>query len=289
MQPVQPSITITSPVMGVQSPASTGMSTPVASTMCSQAGADSDPREAIRSVDAALQVLPLTPAMDAARAELLRQKEHLKKRIIQSRPLGSQLDSCRAALDRAIKRRSDCVAAVEAAQMRMRRADEDVAGKRAELAELEAAVAVESGTKQPSSLTQLTVALSRVMAELKASPVVPQSITESAEVQMTKLMSDLLLVAQQATAVTSPQDAAVQLPASAMAVAPSALLQSGVLEDGSDIDVDLAETPQAPVAQAASAEGVRRRARAKTFDPACQMPCLPSPGFHVVTGAATGK
>eukprot|EP00969_Alexandrium_andersonii_P142584 6304707-Alexandrium_andersonii.AAC.1 len=75
-----------------------------------------DPRDAIRSVDNALQMLPATPDMEKARAELLVQKELLKKKIIQTRPLGSQLDSCKGALQRAEKRRAECVAQLEAAQ-----------------------------------------------------------------------------------------------------------------------------------------------------------------------------
>lgn len=233
---------------------------------------EADPKEEIKEVDVALQSLPQTPVFHNARQELLAQKEILKKKIIQSRPLGSQLDSCRGAVERAQRRHSECMQAVVDAQAAVEQAATDLALKKKELAELEAAVSAEAA--HGNSLDCLTSALSRVMAELKTSPVVPAHITMGAEAQMTKLMQDLLLVSKHASTVASSQASQAPAAAAQCEAAPGALKEIPV--------PDLGETPQVQSASAAAAScgPVRRRCNTKTADPNSQPPFCPLRGFR---------
>ena len=137
-----------------------------------------DPREQIKAVEAALSVLPDVPSLAAARAPLLLQQEALKRAITQQRPLGSQLDSCRAAVERAEKRRGECQAAHAKAGQALDQANLDLAKKQSELQTLERAVA--AATRPRSSLEELTEAVSKVWMELQASTVVPASVTTDA-------------------------------------------------------------------------------------------------------------
>ena len=258
-------------------------STPPPATSCpspSAAGSEQDPREAIKGVDAALLALPCTPDLEGVRSELTKQKEQLKKKIIQMRPLGSQLDTCKAAVERAAKRKAECCKALEAAQHATRVAETDLSANTAELAELEVAVASEGASQQPSSLTILTSALSRVMSELKSSPVVPQNITENAEMQMTKLMNDLLLLSQQATsaaAMSSP-------PTPANLHARCAESENIALPGTAEMEDDLRETPQMPEpdARESELESTRRRITAKGTDVLTPVVLNPtSPDVHI--------
>eukprot|EP00969_Alexandrium_andersonii_P176202 7791207-Alexandrium_andersonii.AAC.1 len=94
---------------------------------------------------------------------------------------------------------------------------------------------------------------------------------------MTKLMHDLVQVSQQATAVVASACASSSPEAiqEVMASLPSA-------GDGIGDDMELNETPQVGLPSCPTgADGARRRANTKLYDPQCQIPCNPAPGFHV--------
>ena len=67
---------------------------------------------------------------------MLQQQEALKRAITQQRPLGSQLDSCRAAVERAEKRRGECQAAHAKAGQALDQANLDLANDKLEIPKL---------------------------------------------------------------------------------------------------------------------------------------------------------
>ena len=110
---------------------------------------ETDPREDIKHVEKALAALPECALFAREFFFLTNQREELKRAIIRSRPLGSQLDTCKNAVERALQRRADCALKLDEAQRALQNADRDLDKKRAEPAELESHVKCAS-TSPPS-------------------------------------------------------------------------------------------------------------------------------------------
>ena len=158
----------------------------------------------IKSLEQSLSFIPDGQHMDATRSTIVAQIDFLKKSISRSRPLGARLDSSRAALARAQKRIDDCDSACIKAAEAKRLAHVDHEKVTAELLELETTVAqsppVTTGNHQ-DSITSMTSSLTKVLADMKASPVVPSTIIAEAECQMKLLVegiSAISALAQQA-------------------------------------------------------------------------------------------
>ena len=81
---------------------------------------------AIRELHSALDALPHTPLHSVSREHLTSQISGHKKAIIKLRPVGGQLDGCRTAIERAQRRRTDAVTALEEARVKIETSDAEI-------------------------------------------------------------------------------------------------------------------------------------------------------------------
>ena len=138
----------------------------------------------------------------------------LKASISKSKPLGLRLESCRAAVIRAAKRKESASEAVAAALQEEKATSDELAKFSLDLANLEAELTASVGIPLQSGdcVTNMTCALERVVGEMRSSPLVPANIIYQAELQMATLLegvkqiSALALQAAQAIPPTKAVD-----------------------------------------------------------------------------------
>ena len=158
----------------------------------------------LKSIEAALTHLPDIDAFMAARAPLIEQASDIKRKIINTKPLGSRLEGCRSALDRARKRQETANDAVAVALKAQDAANSEATRLESELAELEAAVLSDQQQEAKSTcLERLKVELTQVVSEMQQSGNVAESDMQGAMGQMEVLFTGLVAVAQKAQAVAS--------------------------------------------------------------------------------------
>jgi hypothetical protein len=146
----------------------------------------------IKSLEAALLLVPMGPLFEDSRNGMRDHVTALKASISKSKPLGLRLESCRAAVTRAAKRKEAASEAVLAAVKEEKATIDELAKFSLDLASLESELAASVGLSPPPQtgdcVTNMTCALERVVEEMRASPLVPANILYQAELQMATLL-----------------------------------------------------------------------------------------------------
>ena len=174
-----------------------------------------NPQDKIKEIDAMLSTLTGTgPTTLKVKQDLLSQKEEAKKEITLSKPIHIQLESCRGAVTRALKRleaaeekrvtAAELLAQAEAHQACMQ---VDLACKKDEMAKLEATVIGQARhadtTSAGDSLQALKATMQNVICDMHRGQVDQQSTVEATRL-MEQLFTGLTTVANKQTA-TAPQ------------------------------------------------------------------------------------
>ncbi|CAK0900421.1 unnamed protein product, partial [Prorocentrum cordatum] len=159
----------------------------------------------IKQLENSLAAIPPGSEFDDLRASLQSKIAALKRSMTMSKPLSSQLVSCRAAVDRAQRRKALCEEALAKAKAALDEATKESITKATELKELEEKAMQVS---MPNSLEASTQALTRVIADMKASPAIPQVHLAQAEQEIMKVLTGLQAIATAASA-TAAQNAAM--------------------------------------------------------------------------------
>jgi hypothetical protein len=200
-----------SPPRGSPSASATAPSTPASSRPLATEHIASNAQETsaqIKALEGALAQVPAGPLFETSRAVMREQIATLKASISKSKPLGLRLESCRAAVARATKRKDVASEAVAAALAEEKVTKDELTKFTKDLTDLEAELAISVGSPQQSgdSVQNMTSALERVVGEMRSSPLVPANLVYQAELQMSALMegvkqiSALALKAAQAQA-----------------------------------------------------------------------------------------
>ena len=155
----------------------------------------------IKDIDAALSGIPEKDDFMVARRQLLEQKEHVKRQIIETKPMGARLDSCRAAVERAQKRSQSAAATLEAAQASLTEARQHLMNKEEELKHLEAECVTAAASDMGGGgtcLDELQNSMTKVLQEMEGSGRVQQAHATEAYANMIKLFTGLTEIARQA-------------------------------------------------------------------------------------------
>jgi hypothetical protein len=144
----------------------------------------------IKALEAALLLMPVGPLFESSRNGMRDHVAALKASISKSKPIGLRLESCRAAVNRAAKRKEAASEAVAAALMEEKTTSDELVKFSTDLAELEAELSASVGIPPQSGdcVTNMTCALERVVGEMRSSPLVPAALLYQAELQMTALL-----------------------------------------------------------------------------------------------------
>ena len=162
----------------------------------------------IKEIDIALSALPDKDDFKEARQHLTLQKETVKKQIIEAKPMGARMDGCKAALERAVKRRHQAVEALEAAKAAVMEADRHVTSKEAELKQLEAearASVLSEERPKGTCLDELENSMTKVLQEMEGSGHVQEMHLKEAYGSMSKLFVGLKGISRQAYAQSNTQ------------------------------------------------------------------------------------
>ena len=165
----------------------------------------SNPSHSIKALENALAQVPTGEAFAATRDVITSQIADLKKNITRSKPMGAQLDSCKAAIERATKRKQNALEAAEKAHKDLQEAENQIEYLQKDLIDLEAQVAnhhnqdtIQQNVAQVDSVQSMADALQKVLIEMNASPTVPQETVAQAGQYMTALMSGIQNIANTA-------------------------------------------------------------------------------------------
>ena len=158
--------------------------------------------EQLRQLEMSLKSIPEGEEFDQTRQTISNNIASVKRSITVSKPIGSQIDSCRAAIGRAEKRRDSCKEQLSAASASLDAAEADLAQKHAEFAKLESQIVAAS---QPDCIHASAVTLTRVIGEMAQSPLIPPEALASVNEQVVKLITTLNEVAALAQSVAQAQ------------------------------------------------------------------------------------
>ena len=178
-------------------------------------------RQQLAQLEASLAQLPDMPCFATSRAALIKQITEVKSRVDHTKPIGSRIDSCKAALERARQRLATADAALTAAQSAKEVATQQVSTLEHDLRELQAVVAA-NAAKQSSSncLDRLQTEMETVIQEMSTSGAVDGADIASSMQQMVVLFQNLTQIASKSAAV--PQPVAMEGIGPAAAAAPPA-------------------------------------------------------------------
>ena len=157
----------------------------------------------IKALEAALHHLPPESTHDATRAHLIERISAEKRLIMKAKPLGAQLDSCKAALERAQRRREQAQEAMDLAKATLESAGVEVQRLQSELNELESTVAMQPqggnhGATYANSIEGMVASLQKVLEEMKTSRTVPVEYILETETKMTALLTGVQRIADYA-------------------------------------------------------------------------------------------
>ena len=150
---------------------------------------ESDPREDIQHVEKAPAARPKSATFVGIRSSFTNQREELKRAIVRSRSLGSQLDSCKSAVECSMKRRADGALKLEEAKRALHTADLDeknVWNWPISKTHVQCA----STSPSANSLAVFSTAVARVLHDPKSVSAIPQSFM-GAEQEMKTLLAKL--------------------------------------------------------------------------------------------------
>ena len=157
----------------------------------------------IKAIESALEQLPDTEVFSTSRATLIAQREDLKKKITNSKPLAARIESCRGAMERAQRRRQAALEALQLAQATFKEADQNACVKEGELKSMEAeylATAQKHLTVEAQDETCLDALqnnMKRVLQEMESGGKVDQSLLSGAYTQMASLFQGLTAISDQ--------------------------------------------------------------------------------------------
>ena len=225
--------------------------------------------QSIRSLNAALAQLPDSPEHQVTRNFLHTAIAEHKRSITAMRPLGAQLDGCRAALQRAEARKEKAQQARDDAELAIATAASEIDQLTSELAALEMQVSQpDPAPSSPDCVDKLTGSLSAVIDEMAASQHVPADLVEQTRLQMSALLGGIKAIAAAARsaagapaagaaappAVPADREAAVHATAAPDDVGGggdgAAALGSGPVRRRCGTKTDAASTPYGPPPQA---------------------------------------
>lgn len=157
----------------------------------------------IKAIESALEQLPDTEVFSASRATLIAQREDLKRKISNSKPLAARIEGCRGAMERAQRRRQAALEALQLAQATFKEADQHACAKESELKDMEAEylasaqkhLVVES--QDETCLDALQNNMTRVLKEMESGGKVDQSLIAGAYTQMASLFQGLTTISVQ--------------------------------------------------------------------------------------------
>ena len=160
-------------------------------------------QHSIRSLSAAVAQLPATEEHDQTRHSLNERIAEHKRAIVALKPFGAQLDGCRAALLRAEARKAKAIQARNDADLAIATAASEIDRLSADLASLEAQVALPEGSDATSAadcVDKLTASLRTVVDEMAASCHVRPDLVSETKAQMTNLLTGIKAIAAAAQA-----------------------------------------------------------------------------------------
>jgi hypothetical protein len=198
----------------------------------------------IKAIQAALEQLPDTGVFSAPRATLIAQREDLKKKITNSKPLAARIESCRGAMERAQRKRQAALEALQLAQATFNEADQNAFVKEGELKSMEAeylATAQKHLTVESQAETCLDALqnnMTRVLQEMESGGKVDQSLLSGAYTQMASLFQGLTAISDQCK--QHPSTAQVDILAMLGAVPSTA---PPATSSASSVDVGMAISP----------------------------------------------
>ena len=153
----------------------------------------------IKDLEKALTQLPDLPCNSAIRNSISVEIDTVKKQITQLKPLDTQVESCKALVERLESRKQSALIALHMARSAHEEAEQQLVAKKVELQELETKLA-ESHKSEPlvvspetSCFIQLESAMSRTIAEMKFGAT--DGEVQDAILKMTELFSGLQNIA----------------------------------------------------------------------------------------------
>ena len=157
--------------------------------------------EEIRQLEKAIVSLPEGSSYDGTREQLRGNIAALKMKISRSKPLGAQLDSCKAAMARAQKRMQDANEVIQKASVARDEAEKEHQRLAAEMTALELQMPSAQPLQEPKdSIAGLNHALAKMLEELKTSSYVDSEDVKRAEALTQQLTVGLAQIAQMAAA-----------------------------------------------------------------------------------------
>ena len=167
----------------------------------------------LKQVEASLVALGDDSALADMRETLLKKQADLKNQIICTKPLGQQIDGCRAAVERSQKRLLDLDAEVVSVTKNRDAEVQKLAGLQNDLKQIESRVAEDlKQSTETSSLERLQKEMVKVVNDMTSSSFVEQSQASATRHAMEQLFGGLLLVSQQATANAAAASNVVPVP-----------------------------------------------------------------------------
>ena len=166
-------------------------------------------QEDIKALQAALDLLPDVTDNAELRSSLATKIAGKKAAIIACKPLGARIDGCRGALERAQTRKANAMRSLSEAQAAIEQSDLEVAHLALQLQQLESEVATHAEpSEQANSIEGMASALSRVLTEMKSSPMVVPETWRETEVHMTNLKKGIRTIVASKVAPPTPPLAA---------------------------------------------------------------------------------
>ena len=143
-----------------------------------------------------LASLPEGDAYTDVRASITQRIDTLRKQASKAKPVGAQLDACKAAINRARKRTEEAEELIALMQAVRDEAAEETSRLCKELVEIQSRVPQEADVdKSDSSIDAMNKALATVLGEMKTGGVAPAVVGE-AEALMAKLSAGIERVAE---------------------------------------------------------------------------------------------
>jgi len=150
----------------------------------------------IKSLEAALTNIPTGSQFDVARETITAQIVELKRSITKSKPIGTRLETCKAACARSLKRRDTCAEACELAAAALNQAENEYQQLCSDLAGIEREMAMTvSSTTHTDCIEGLATSLGQVLSDMKSSHNIPVEILQQTETHMTSLMAGVRAIA----------------------------------------------------------------------------------------------
>ena len=157
-------------------------------------------QEDIKALQVALDALPAVDDNLELRTSIATKIAGKKSAITAFKPLGARIDGCRGALERALARKANAEKALGEAQAAILQADQEAVQLAQQLQQLESEVATHGEQReQTDSIEGMTAALSKVISEMKSSPLVAPEILQETEAHMTKLLQGIRTIMAAAT------------------------------------------------------------------------------------------